>query len=184
LLATDMELVRKARRGDASAFHLIVDRYAPRLFGLAYSMLGDATDAEDAVQETLAGAYRGLAGFEARSSLWTWLARILVRQASRQRRIRRGGGAISIETAGTDGGQGDAVSRMPSASLGVDVRIDLAAALETLSDDHRQVIVLRELEQMSYEEIAEVLDVPRGTVESRLHRARAELKKKLSAYIE
>ena len=66
---------------------------------------------------------------------------------------------------------------------GVDVQIDLHVALQTLSSDHREVIVLRELQQMSYEEMAGVLGVPRGTVESRLHRARAELKKRLAAYL-
>ncbi len=188
LPATDLELVRQARRGDAAAFHAIVDRYAGRLFGLAYSLLHDRADAEDAVQETLVGAHRGLGRFEERSSLWTWLARILVRQASKQRRARRSDRVIRISDAASGRSAGEHFTsdepnfRVASSSAGVEVRIDLDAALETLSEDHRQVIVLREFEQLSYDEIAQVLSVPRGTVESRLHRARAELKQKLAAY--
>jgi RNA polymerase sigma-70 factor (ECF subfamily) len=183
-----LELVRRARRGDAAAFHDIVDRYAQRLFGLAYSLLGSAADAEDAVQETLAGAYRGLPRFEERAALWTWLARILVRQAAKQRRGNRGRTLLSIDSGAAQEEQpivGDArlhASSPSPAALGVDVRLDLAEAIKTLSEDHRQVIVLREIEQMSYDEIASVLAVPRGTDESRLHRARAELKVKLAAY--
>jgi len=186
-VATDLELVRRARRGDAAAFHDIVDRYAQRLFGLAYSLLGSAADAEDAVQETLAGAYRGLARFEERAALWTWLARILVRQAAKQRRGSRGRKLLSLDSGAAQEQQpivGDErrLHASSPAALGVDVRLDLAEAIKTLSEDHRQVIVLREIEQMSYDEIAHVLAVPRGTVESRLHRARAELKLKLAAY--
>lgn len=177
--ASDLELVQRARRGDASAFHLIVDRYARRLYGLAYSLLGDAADAEDAVQETLAGAYRGIGRFEERSSLWTWLARILYRQASRQRRRGRQRDVLPISI---DSGSDTLAAPMPVV-VASDVRLDLSAALTRLSADHREVIVLREIEQMSYEEIADVLGVPRGTVESRLHRARAELRKKLSGYL-
>jgi RNA polymerase sigma-70 factor (ECF subfamily) len=185
-VATDLELVRRARRGDAAAFHDIVDRYAQRLFGLAYSLLGSAADAEDAVQETLAGAYRGLARFEERAALWTWLARILVRQAAKQRRGSRGRKLLSLDSGAAQEEQpivGDArLHALSPAAIGVDVRLDLAEAIKTLSEDHREVIVLREIEQMSYDEIAQVLAVPRGTVESRLHRARAELKVKLAAY--
>lgn len=74
--------------------------------------------------------------------------------------------------------------RSPSAETGVDARMDVMSVLQQLSPDHRQIIVLREIEQMSYEEMAQVLGVPRGTIESRLHRARAELKQRLGNYLE
>jgi RNA polymerase sigma-70 factor (ECF subfamily) len=180
---TDGELIRRAKRGESAAFHAIVDRYAHRLFGLAYSLLGDASDAEDVVQETLAGAYRGLARFEERAALWTWLTRILVRQAARHRRSwRTQRSPISLDAAHAKDEEAVRTASMP-ATGGVDVQVDLHAALQTLSADHRDVIVLRELQQMSYEEMASALGVPRGTVESRLHRARAELKRRLAAYL-
>ena len=97
---TDFELVRLARKGDAAAFHGLVDRHARFLYSLALSLTSSAADAEDLVQETLAGAFRGLASFEGRSSLKTWLARILVRQNAR--RHRQGGGrpaVVSLEAA-------------------------------------------------------------------------------------
>ncbi len=81
---TDFALIQRARGGDHGAFHDLVDRHAGSLFGLAVSLSGNAADAEDIVQETFTGAFRGLAGSEGRASVKTWLTRILVRQAARQ----------------------------------------------------------------------------------------------------
>jgi RNA polymerase sigma-70 factor (ECF subfamily) len=170
--ADDIDLVRRAVAGDSGAFHGLVDRHADRLYRLAVSLVGNAADAEDVLQETFAGAYRGLKGFEERASVKTWLTRIVVVQVARWRRERS---RRPIE----------AMPDLPhpqSGSAAMDARIDLAAALQKLSPEHQQVLVLREFEQMTYEEIAAVLDVPRGTVESRLHRARAELREKLKSY--
>jgi RNA polymerase sigma-70 factor, ECF subfamily len=168
--ADDLRLLKRSGAGDAKAFHQLLDRHADRLFRLAYSLVGNAADAEDVVQETLAGAYRGIRGFEGRSSVGTWLTRILVTQAAKLRRDRKRTEPMDQAMAVEGGG------------LAAERRMDLQAALEKLSPEHRQVLVLREYERMSYEEIAEVLGVPRGTVESRLHRARAELREKLRAY--
>jgi RNA polymerase sigma-70 factor, ECF subfamily len=172
--ADDLSLLRRAEKGDANAFHLLVDRHADRLFRLAYSLVGNAADAEDVVQETLAGAFRGSRAFEGRSSVGTWLTRILVLQAAKWRRDRKLAAPLELMEGrlGKEGGVAAAEQRM-----------DLNAALEQLTPEHRQVMVLREYEQLSYDEIAEVLGVPRGTVESRLHRARAEMRQKLKAYL-
>ncbi|HTW93165.1 MAG TPA: sigma-70 family RNA polymerase sigma factor [Tepidisphaeraceae bacterium] len=173
----DMDLFRKAASGDGKAFHQLVDRHAQRLYRLAVSLVGNGADAEDVLQETFAGAYRGLSRFEGRSSVKTWLTRILMTQAARWRRDRRRRRVEAVDPAGleisSEGGQ---------AASGR--KIDLQAALQLLTPEHRQVLVLREFEQLSYDQIAEVLDVPRGTVESRLHRARGELREKLRAYLE
>ena len=101
LRSTDMDLVEKARGGDSSAFHKLVDRYAGSLFGLAVSLSGNAADAEDMLQETFTGAFRGLGAFEGRSSVKTWLTRILIRQRARHwRSTHRGKAAtLSIEEA-------------------------------------------------------------------------------------
>lgn len=177
LAQTDLELVRHARRGDMGAFHGLVDRYASYLYGLAVSLVGNAADAEDAVQETLTGAFRGLRAFQERSSVKTWLTSILVRQAARH--FRRGGsspaGVLPLDRAPEPA--------VVSATPGTDIRIDVRAAVQALRPDHREVIVLREMQGLSYEEIAHVLEVPRGTVESRLFRARRELQGLLKEYL-
>ena len=172
----DNELLRRAAHGEGRAFHQLVDRHSGRLYRLAVSLVGNAADAEDVVQEAFVGAYRGLRTFEGRASVKTWLTRILVTQAAKWRRDNRRRTAGRTEEANevAAGGSGTAASG---------AKIDLHAALQQLSNDHRQVLVLREMEQLSYEEMAEVLGVPRGTVESRLFRARAELREKLKAYL-
>jgi RNA polymerase sigma-70 factor (ECF subfamily) len=169
--ADDIELLRRAGAGDSEAFHALVDRHAQRLYRLAVSLIGNAADAEDVLQETFIGAFRGLRSFEGRASVKTWLTRILVRQVAQWRRDQ---GRRKFERVG------DLIAAAsPSAESGLDVR----EAMELLSPQHREVLVLREFERMSYEEIAEAIDVPRGTVESRLHRARSELREKLKAYL-
>jgi RNA polymerase sigma-70 factor (ECF subfamily) len=189
--ADDLSLTREAARGDGRAFHALVDRHGPRLLRLARALCGNAADAEDALQETFLGAFRNLPKFEGRSSVRTWLSRILVTQVALLR--RRGGRHrhLSLD-AGDPNDAGDwrprdavagpVPSGGPSPTGDVDWRVDLDGALSELSAEHREVVVLRELEGLSYEEIARVLGVPRGTVESRLHRARAELRQRLGAY--
>jgi RNA polymerase sigma-70 factor (ECF subfamily) len=177
--AVDIELLRKSAAGDGKAFHALVDRHADRLYRLAVSLIGNAADAEDVLQEAFTGAYRGLTGFEGRASVKTWLTRILVIQVAKWRRDRK---RRRSDTA-IDGGEEDA---QPAGSGGagvVDARLDVHAAVQRLSAEHREVIALREFEHLSYDEMAEVLELPRGTVESRLHRARAELKEILKSYL-
>jgi RNA polymerase sigma-70 factor (ECF subfamily) len=183
--ATDPELIRRAAEGDHAAFHTLVDRHAQGLFRLAYAMVGSAADAEDVVQEALAGAYRNVRSFQGRSSVKTWLSRILMRQAAgslRSRRTRRARMTQSIDQQPAADRSNDPAMGVESSAEGVNRRIDIAAALQKLSREHREVVVLREFEGLSYEEIAEVLDVPRGTVDSRLSRARRELQRGLKDY--
>jgi len=169
--AQDIQLLRRAGTGDSRAFHELLDRHAQRLYRLAVSLVDNATDAEDVVQETFIGAYRGLRSFEERASVKTWLTRILFTQAALMRRNRRRGSASSLDESASGG------------VLNADATIDVQAALRKLSPEHREILTLREFERMSYEEIAEVLNVPQGTVESRLHRARGELREKLKSYL-
>jgi RNA polymerase sigma-70 factor (ECF subfamily) len=180
LQTTDLELVNSARGGDPSAFHELLDRHAGYLFGVAASLLGNAADAEDVVQETLLSAYRGLQGFEGRSSVKTWLTSILIRQTAMRRRQTGRWKMAPLPS-------GDVAERAPgvlSPTEAADARIDLAAAIQGLSPDHREVIVLREFSGLSYDDIAAALGVPRGTVESRLFRARRELQERLQEYLD
>ncbi len=183
LHANDLELVRRARRGSDAAFHELVDRHAGRLFGLAFSLIGNAADAEDVVQETFLGALRGLRAFKGRSSVKTWLIRILVKQAARHHRSRSTRETVSLDDISEASASVLGKQQAAASTRRLDIRMDVLAALETLSPEHRQVIVLRELQGMSYQEMAEVLRIPRGTVESRLFRARRELKERLKGYL-
>ena len=178
--AGDLDLLNRARQGDAGAFHALVDRHAKTLFGLAYSLLGNTADAEDVLQETLLGAYKHIGQFQGRASVKTWLTKILVRQVSkvyRSRRVRRAESLADAEEQNLD---------PPSprgGSVNVDRRVDVQAMLQTLSEEHREIVALRELQGLSYDEIAEVLAIPQGTVESRLHRARQQLKARFAGYM-
>jgi RNA polymerase sigma factor (sigma-70 family) len=156
-------------RADEATFHDLVDRYANEMYRLAVSLVGNAADAEDVVQETFSGAFQALPNFDGRSSVRTWLSRILVNQAAKWRRRRKVRRTVML----------DAAAPGPSPEMGL--RIDVLGSLETLSPEHREVIALREFQEMSYDEMAEVLGVPRGTVESRLFRARQELRDRLKA---
>jgi RNA polymerase sigma-70 factor (ECF subfamily) len=185
----DLELVRAAGHGDHAAFHTLVDRHAQDLFRLALSLTPTRSDAEDLCQETFAGAFASLRRFNAQSSVRTWLTSILMRQAAKAwHRSRHTRKTVSIDGAtGPDGTANDfswaaSGQTVPPEQAAVERRIDLEQVLGKLDPPHREILLLREMQQMSYEEIAVSLNVPRGTVESRLHRARAELKRHLKDY--
>lgn len=164
--ANDVDLLRRIGRGEEAAFRALVDRHARYLTGIALTLAGNnAADAEDLVQETftatLTSPYRGEAAAR------TWLVNILVRRAAMLRRSRRREHGTPMKA--PEPGSASSVAES-------DARLDVARMLEHLPPDQRQVIVLRELQGLSYDAMADVLKVPRGTVESRLHRARAALK--------
>jgi RNA polymerase sigma-70 factor (ECF subfamily) len=175
----DLALARRAAAGDRVALHAVVDRHADALYRLARALCPTAADAEDVVQDTLIAAFGALRGFDGRASLLTWMSRILVRRARRLGRKLRSRQPLSLDEAsdapGTD-------ARLLAAPDDEDCRLDLAAALPALPPEYREVIVLRELHGMSYAEIAATLGIPQGTVESRIHRARCELRERLRAY--
>ena len=179
----DVDLVRRARNGDETACHEMVDRYSDHLYGLAFSMVGNAADAADVLQETFLGAFRHLRDFELRSSVKTWLSRILLRQVARHHRSKHRHRTVSLEGVSETSEELLAGKTSGVAQTTSDARMDVLDALETLSPIHREVIVLREMQGMSYEEIAAVLGVPRGTVESRLFRARQEMRERLRDYV-
>ena len=170
----DAQLFHRIYRGDQAAFRTLADRHGRYLTGVAMALCGsNQADAEDLVQETFVAALNSR--FRGESSARTWLVQILVRRSALLRRSRwREGGTPSAS---------DAAERTsPSGTAAADARLDLAEMLQGLTPDQREVIVLRELEGMSYEEMAAALHVPRGTVESRLHRARAALRDLFRGY--
>jgi RNA polymerase sigma-70 factor, ECF subfamily len=175
VVPSDVELLRRIAHGHQDAFRELVDRHSRYLFGIAYSLTGHSSDAEDVVQETFVAVINSK--FRGESAVRTWLVQILIRRAAMLRRSKR------RSTTSLDGAK-DASAVAARGTGGSDAKLDLAVMLEALSVEHRQVIVLRELEGMSYEEMSVALGVPRGTVESRLHRARNELRERFKGYLQ
>ena len=166
-------MLRQAHRGETAALEELIGRHGTYLYGIARSLCGNEHDAEDLVQETFVATLT--ARFRGESSVRTWLVAILARRAAMLRR------SMSRQPLRMDS-TGD-VAKAPE-PLASDAKVDLAVMLKALSPEHREIIVLRELQQMSYEEIALVLSIPRGTVESRLHRAREQLRLRFKNYFD
>jgi len=174
-LPEDAELFRRIGKGDRSAFEGLVNRHGRYLYGIALSLSRNSADAEDLVQDSLVAVLNAATAgkFRGESSVRTYMVSILVRQAGM---LRRKLGRRGEETADMN------QTPVASGSGGMDARLDLNVMLQVLSLEHRQVMVLRELEGLSYEEIAAALGVPRGTVESRLHRARGMIRERFKDY--
>lgn len=176
---SDIDLLRAAGAGDNGAFRTLVDRHAKDLFRVALSLTHNRADAEDVLQETFIGAYRGMRSFAARSSVRTWLVQILTRQAAKSwNRNRNRRTTLSLDAPEPGQKLDDVAIGNDSASRSAEQRMDLMSILQSLPPLHREVLVLREMQGMSYDEIAQALGVPRGTVDSRLSRAREEFRRK------
>lgn len=176
----DAKLIGQAARGDAEAFGALFNRYAQDVYRLAQSMGHRGGEAEDLMQDTFLAAFESIGRFERRSSFKTWLFAILFRQSSKQRRYQGLRKMEPLEAASAPSGRNgcghDAVH------LDHARRMDAQTMLNTLTPDHRAVLVLREIQGLSYDEIAETLSIPRGTVESRLFRARSILRERFQEY--
>ncbi len=180
----DVKWIERSLAGDTEAFGRLVSKYQNRLYNSMVHYLRDEIEAEDVVQESFVLSFTRLASFRRHSSFYTWLYRIAFNTAiSRQRRRRP---RVSIERdLGEAGTKLDDEGPPPEARLETEERASvLMAALERLSEEHRLILVLREMDEMSYEEISEILDLPIGTVRSRLHRARGQLKEEMQNYFQ
>jgi RNA polymerase sigma-70 factor (ECF subfamily) len=171
----------RLRAGDAPAFEELVMTYQHRVFGVALRMLGNRAEAEEVAQEAFVRAHRALREFRGDAKLSTWLYAItsrlcLNRLASGERRLVRQGEDALLRLS-------DAGPRPDAALERRELETALGRAIAELPEDRRIVVVLRDLEGLSYEEIAEVLELELGTVRSRLHRARADLKEKLERFL-
>jgi RNA polymerase sigma-70 factor (ECF subfamily) len=171
----------RLRAGEAAAFEELVTMYQHRVFGVALRMLGNAAEAEEVAQEAFLRAHRGLAEFRGDAKLSTWLYAItsrlcLNRLATVERRLVRQGEEMLLRIS-DDGRQPDAALER------AELEGALARAIAELPEERRIVVVLRDLEGLSYEEIAQALDLELGTVRSRLHRARADLQDKLERFL-
>lgn len=182
--ALEQQWVAQAVGGDAEAFGRIVQRHQDRLYGTVLRLVGSAEDARDLVQETFVKAYEQLGTFRGASSLYTWMFRIAVNASlSHRRRGKHDRAAARIEA---DNGNGQPVAWADPAApdpadplMGAETEAAVQRALGELDADHRAVVVLRDLQHYGYQEIADILGVPPGTVKSRVHRARMELRERL-----
>ncbi len=190
----DLTLVKRVRDGDQRAFKLLVERYQRKVYAVALGMLKDKEEAMDVSQEAFVKVYKYLDHFKGDSSFYTWLYRITVNICiDVMRRKGSAGGQMEEfdESIATDLGEariGALGSRLGTNPQKSALRRELAEkiqeALATVPEKHRAILLLREVEGMSYEDLSRTLDIPKGTVMSRLFHARAKVQKILSEYLE
>jgi len=185
----DAVWVERARGGDRAAFHALFNKYQRRVYAVALGVVKRPEDAMDIVQDAFIKVHRHLDTFQGSSSFYTWLYRIVMNlgidHVRKHRKLVEWGDDVSLDqVAGdhtllpklSDGDPGRSVARR-------ELSDKIRQALDTLPEYHRAVIMLREVEGMSYEEIAEVLEVPKGTIMSRLFHARRKMQDQLQDYL-
>lgn len=166
----ETEVVERAKRGDARAYEELVQTYQGLAFRIAYLVAGNAADAEDAAQEGFVKAYRALGRFRSGEPFRPWLLKIVANEARNRRRSAGRRDALAVRAAGAES-SGEAAPSPETAALDAERRRALLAAVETLPEEQRLVVTCRYFLDLSEEETAAVLDVPRGTVKSRTSRA-------------
>lgn len=181
-MTEDSQLIRECLAGRSEAFGELVLRYQDRLFHSLTHVLGSADDARDAAQDAFVLAFQKLSTFKGNSAFYSWLFRIAMNVGiSQKRKTRRMVASVEAarEHAGIEPRDGNPQSQ-PSYSLELsESQAQVREALGRLSEEFRTVLVLKEIEGLRYEEIARIVDCPIGTVRSRIHRARSELREKL-----
>ena len=193
-MTDDLTLVKRVRSGDQRAFRTLVERYQRKVYSVALGMLKDKEEAMDVSQEAFVKVYKYLDHFKGDSSFYTWLYRITVNICIDV--LRKRGGArgedvefdesIAHDTAEAQiGALGTRLGTNPQKSaLRRELAEKIQEALEQVPEKHRAILLLREIEGMSYEELSRTLEIPKGTVMSRLFHARAKVQKILSEYLE
>lgn len=179
---SEQELVKAARKGDADAFEALVLRYEKRVYALTLRMCGNPSDAQEAAQEAFFSAWQSLPFFRGESSFATWLYRLasnasvdILRREKRQK-------SSSLDDENLNLNLPDPRLTPHEEAERRELREDIEAGLRELPDEYRAVLILRELHQLSYQEISETLDVDVGTVKSRINRGRKRLCAFLSAH--
>jgi RNA polymerase sigma-70 factor (ECF subfamily) len=189
---TDENLVKLAQNGDRDAFQTLMERHQRRIFNLCYGMLRNKDDAADLVQEAFIKAYKNIDRFKGNSKFYTWLYRIaknacidFIRKQKRRKTVDFDDSIRREEP--VDGDE----TLLPS-PLGInpakvagrkELLEQIEAALDTLSDNHREILILREIDGLAYQEIADTIGISIGTVMSRLYHARKYMQNELSEYI-
>jgi RNA polymerase sigma-70 factor (ECF subfamily) len=176
ITVTDDQLIDEALRGRSASFGQLVTKYQDRLYTALVHVTGSADDARDAAQDAFVQAFVKLSSFHRESAFYTWLYRIAFNTAISSARRKKTHASIEqcretvgLEPLGRDESPTEGIERDERA-------VQVRSALASLPHDYRVVVVLREIDGCDYEQISEILDVPVGTVRSRLHRARLQLK--------
>ncbi|MEE2713936.1 MAG: sigma-70 family RNA polymerase sigma factor [Planctomycetota bacterium] len=173
--STDRELLLRSQNGDQESFRRLVEMYTPRVYGLVRNLVRSQTEAEDVTQEVFFKVYRKLDTFREDSAFYTWLYRVAVNAATDWLKKKRQDRALQLDDFGAMSLADDADG--PDQNVRTkDLRKEVRMAMGELSEKFRTILVLRELEGLQYEEISAVLQISKGTVESRIFRARAKLK--------
>ena len=180
----DKELIQKIQEGDRLAFNQLVVKYRNRVMGIASRMLGDRVEAEDLAQDVFVKAYLALPRFQGEALFTTWLYRITANSCLNRRRGPRPAIQVSDGLDSPEPNLSDPSSNPHDLLEQKELKLFLEKSIQSLQEDHRIVLILRDIEGLSYEEIADSLGLELGTVRSRLHRARlqvqASIKKKFS----
>lgn len=180
----DAELVRRVQNGDMEAFNLLVSKYQHKILNLIGRYVHEPAAAQDVAQEAFIKAYRGLGNFRGESAFYTWLYRIAINTA-KNHLVAESRRSPEYEVNAEDGERLDGESGLKEYAtpegelLSEEIRLRVFNAIESLPEDLRTAITLRELEGMSYEEIAQVMECPIGTVRSRIFRARESIDRSL-----
>jgi RNA polymerase sigma-70 factor (ECF subfamily) len=184
----DSALVRRCQAGDLRAFNLLISRHQDKVFNAVYRMVGNYEDARDLTQDAFVKALAGLDSFRGDAGFYTWVFRIAANAAISWR--RRSGRVQTVDMTDDAEGAGAAITAKkalaaeggaPSESAEQsEAAAEIQRALEKLDAEFRAALVLKDVEGLDYDQIAEILDVPMGTVKSRIHRARMEMRKLLS----
>lgn len=184
--SADEPLVERAKRGDMSAFELLVDRYERRVYNLAYRLMGNHEDASDTAQEAFIRVFQSLPEFRGDASFSTWLTKIttnLCLDELRRRKRQQAQTSLDEPYETEDGEVGRQVAAEgdgPERSLErKELQLVVQQGIQSLSEEYRSVVVLRDMQGLSYVEIADITGLSLGTVKSRLNRARQQLKEKL-----
>jgi len=191
LNADDRELAEALRAGEETAYETLIQRFEQPVFGVVSRLTDDASDAADVVQEVFLKVFRNIGSFRGDSSLKTWIYRIAVNEARNHRRWfgRHRGKEVGLEPASheefSNGDWLPAESPSPyEITLDHEVQEMMEEAFKRISPSYRAALVLREVEELSYDEIADVLEISVGTVKSRILRGREVLRKQLAALLE
>jgi len=175
---TDLELIRKVKSGETQAFDCLMQRYGNRIYRVIYGMVHNYADAEDLVQETFVHAYKGIKKFKEQYQFYTWLYRIAINLCINYCKRKK---IIQFTSLANAEFYAD---KNPKASLEAqELKRVVERQLAQLSNEQKMVFVLRTFEEMSYQEIADILGISVGTVMSRLARARQKLKELLKDYL-
>lgn len=176
--------IQQVKKGDQSAFEEIVSFYQNKVFQICYRMLGNSHEAEDAAQETFVRAYMNIHSFDEKRKFSTWLYRIATNLSIDRIRKKKPDYFLDAEIKGSDGltmySQMSTDQRLPEEEVeSMELQDYIQKQILSLPPKYRSVIVLRYIDELSLQEISEVLDMPIGTVKTRIHRGREALRKKL-----